>query len=297
VPLVRALGWFSLALGAFELVAPRAANRMAGLSKDHVTLTRLFGARELASGIGILTTPKPGPWVKARVAGDAMDLATLAMALLSGRNHRGRTLFSLAAVAAVTALDLLASRELDRSAGRASVLRGLQYGVPATASLIVNRSPQECYAFWRQLENLPRFMRHLESVTVGGAGESHWVAMGPAGIHVEWDAQVTEDRPGALLAWRSLPDSQIPNSGTVRFEEPQAGRGTLIKVILQYDPPAGRLGATVAKLFGEEPSQQIREDLRRFKQLIETGEIPTTRGQPSGRRSRVARMFGKGETP
>ena len=224
-----------------------------------------------------------------------MDLATLALALVSPRNYQGRAALAITAVAGVTALDILASRELDR--GRDESARGLQYGVPVEVTLIVNRSPQECYQFWRDLQQLPRFMRHLQSVVVIDERRSHWVAKAPAGLQVEWDAEITEDRPNALLAWRSLSGSQVPNSGTVRFEQAPAGRGTIVVVSIQYDPPAGRLGATVAKMFGEEPSQQIREDLRRFKQLLETGEIPTTHGQPAGRRSALARVFGKGETP
>lgn len=292
---VRALGWFSVGLGAAELLFPRTVNRIAGLSSDRTPLTRIFGLRELASGIGILKSSNPEPWIKARVAGDGLDLAVLGLALLSPRNHRVRTTLSIAAVAGVTALDVMASRELERQ--RTAEPGKFAYGVPIEMTLAVNRSAQECYDFWRKLENLPRFMRHLQSVTKLDEQRSHWIAKAPVGMQVEWDSQITEDEPGARLAWRSLPGSQIPNGGSVRFEQSSAGRGTLVVVSLMYDPPGGPMAARLARLLGEEPRVQIREDLRRFKQLIETGEIPTTRGQPSGRRSRIARMFGKGETP
>jgi uncharacterized membrane protein len=116
-------------------------------------------------------------------------------------------------------------------------------------------------------------MRHLESVRVTGEGRSHWVARAPAGTTVEWDAEVVEDRPNELIAWRSLPGSEVPNSGTVRFALAPGGRGTEVRVELQYDPPGGKLAAVVAKLFREEPSQQVQDDLRNFKQVLEIGEV------------------------
>ena len=137
-------------------------------------------------------------------------------------------------------------------------------------------------------------MQHLESVKVIDERRSHWRAVGPAGRKVEWDAEITEDRPGNVLGWRSVEGAGIEHAGTVHFTPGQAGKGTVVQVQMTYQPPAGRAGAMVARLFGEEPSIQIRQDLRRFKQLIETGEIPTTKGQPSGKRSLKAALFRKG---
>jgi uncharacterized membrane protein len=291
-PLARSLGWFSIGLGAAQLLAPRAVSRLAGINAEHSGLMRLCGLREVTCGIGILTQPNPAPWVKARVAGDIADLAMLGLALVSPQNARGRSVAVLATVAGVTALDVMCSRELDRDAGSRGTLL---YGVPVEKVVTVNRSPEECYGFWRKLENLPRFMRHLESVELLDERRSHWVAKAPAGMSVAWDAEVTEDRPNQLLAWRSLEGSDIPNTGTVRFEPAPPGRGTIVRVMLQYDPPAGPIGVAFAKLFGEEPQQQVNEDLRRFKQLLETGEIPTTAGQPTGRRSAFGRLFAKGD--
>ena len=145
-------------------------------------------------------------------------------------------------------------------------------GIHAQGTCIVNSTPEEVYQFWRNFENLPRFMRHLELVAMREAGISHWVATGPAGTTVEWDARIINEVDNKLIGWQSLEGSTISTAGSVHFDESE--RGTTVRVRLQYSPPAGKLGSTVAWLFGEEPSQQIREDLRRFKALLETGEIP-----------------------
>lgn len=152
-------------------------------------------------------------------------------------------------------------------------------GIKVEKSVTINRSPEELYRFWRNFENLPRFMNHLESVKVTGEGRSHWVAHAPAGKTVEWDAEINNEKENELIAWRSLEGADVDNAGSVRFEPAADGRGTTVRVTLKYDPPAGRLGSLVARLFGEEPSQQIEEDLERFKQVMETGE---STGQPTG---------------
>lgn len=146
----------------------------------------------------------------------------------------------------------------------------------------INRSPEELYAFWRRFDNLPRFMEHLESVEVKSDTLSHWKAKGPAGSHVEWDAEITEEVPNEMIAWRSVEGSDVANAGMVRFRRAPAGRGTEVEVHMEYAPPAGVLGSKIAKLFGEEPERQMREDLRRFKQLMEAGEVATVTGQPIG---------------
>jgi uncharacterized membrane protein len=162
-----------------------------------------------------------------------------------------------------------------------------QLGIRVDRADTVDRPRQEVYAFWRRLENLPRFMRHLESVATDGL-RSHWVARAPAGRTVEWDAVIHSEVANERIAWRSLPGSKVAHAGAVIFSDAPGGRGTEVRVELQYNPPAGPLGAVVAKLWGEEPDQQIREDLHRFKQILETGEIPTVEGQPSGRDRRAA---------
>lgn len=147
----------------------------------------------------------------------------------------------------------------------------------------IQRTPDELYEFWRKLDNLPRFMQHLESVEILDNQRSHWKAKAPAGAHVEWDAEITEDIPGELLAWRSLEGSDIANAGTVRFRLAPGGRGTEVEAYLKYAPPAGIVGSKLAKLFGEEPERQIREDLRRFKQLMEVGEIAVADSTVTGK--------------
>ena len=158
-------------------------------------------------------------------------------------------------------------------------------GVNVEEVVTIYASAAELYVFWRNLELLPRFMKHLVSVTQVDSCRSHWVAKAPAGRRIEWDAEVINEIPGELIAWRTLPGSQLVSAGSVMFKRASAGRGTEVRVRLQYDPPAGKVGATVAWLLGHEPSQAIREDLRRFKQLMEAGEVPTIKGQPRGKRS------------
>lgn len=148
-------------------------------------------------------------------------------------------------------------------------------GISVHRNLTIEKSAEELYTFWRKLENLPRFMNHLETVEETDATHSHWVAKAPLGQSVSWDAEVIRDNPSELIAWRSVEGSTIPNSGSVRFVTLPDNRGTEVRVSLEYQPPAGVVGALVAKLFGEEPQQQINEDLLRFKQLMETGEITT----------------------
>jgi uncharacterized membrane protein len=151
-------------------------------------------------------------------------------------------------------------------------------GTKVEKSVLINRPAAELYRYWRNFENLPRFMNHLESVTVTGGDRSHWVAKAPAGTTVEWDAEVYNEKEGELIAWRTLEGSQVASAGSVRFEEAPGGQSTLVRVSLKYDPPAGKVGALVARLFGENPEQQIDEDLERFRQLMETGNADAGRG-------------------
>jgi uncharacterized membrane protein len=153
------------------------------------------------------------------------------------------------------------------------------------SSITVNAPPDTVYAAWRDFEGLPTFMYHLESVTDTGDGRSHWVAKGPAGTTVEWDAEIVDDVPGQRIAWRSVEGASVKNAGTVRFRPASADQGTEVYVELSYTPPAGALGAVVAKVFGEEPGQQVADDVRRFKQIVETGEVVRSDGSPLGSRT------------
>ena len=149
-------------------------------------------------------------------------------------------------------------------------------GIKVERSIVIDHPADELYAFWRDFENLPRFMEHLESVTVLMPQRSRWTARGPAGSRVSWEAEIHNEISGQLIAWRSLPASDVPNAGSVHFTPVLGGSSTEVRVVLSYEPPAGRLGAAMAKLFGEEPHQQVDEDLRRFKQVMESGEIAVT---------------------
>lgn len=171
----------------------------------------------------------------------------------------------------------------DRGSDTRRVLGGLR-GIHVEQSVTISTPIAEAYRFWRNLENLPMFMHHLKSVSLREEGVSHWVARGPAGLRVEWDARIINEVENKVIGWQSLKGSTVSSAGSVNFDE--TPHGTRVRVHLQYNPPGGRLGAAVARLFGEAPNQTIREDLRRFKQLMETGEIPTTAGQPSGRAAR-----------
>ncbi len=262
--LANGLGWFSVGLGLAELLAPRAIASITGVSKERTGLIRLYGLREIAAGLTIFAQKNPAAGMWSRVAGDAMDLTSLGMSFTSPNAKTGRLAFATANVLAVTALDVMCARQLSANGGQ---------GIHASGTCIVNRPPEEVYTFWRDIQNLPRFMRHLESVEDMGSGRSRWKAKGPAGMEVQWEATIIADDPGRVITWRSLEGSDVDNAGAVRFERAAGGRGTIVKVNIEYNPIGGALGAAVAKLFGEEPEQQLDDDLRRFKQVMEVGEV------------------------
>jgi uncharacterized membrane protein len=259
----RALGWFSLALGAVQLAAPRAFARAVGFrgGAASVLLTRAAGVREVGAGVGLLTQARLAPWQWARVGGDLMDLALLGAGLTSEEHRRGRLAAALGAVGGITAADILTAGNLDRGA------------VEFSKAITINRSREDVYRFWRDFDHFPTFMSHLEAVAVIDDRMSHWTARGPAGRTIEWDAEIVHDRPDELISWRSVASSQVQNSGTVRFVAAPGGRGTEVRVQIDYVPPAGTLGVTLARLFGQEPRQQIQADLRKVKQVLETGEV------------------------
>ena len=155
-------------------------------------------------------------------------------------------------------------------------------GAHVEESVTINRPVEELYRFWRNLENLPRFMRHLESVEKVTDTLSRWRAKGPGGRTVEWNAEIINEVPNQVIGWRSIEGSDVVSAGSVNFDDAGAGRGTRVRVRLQYSPPGGKAGAALARLLGRDAATEIREDLRRFKQLLEAGEVPTTEGQPRG---------------
>jgi uncharacterized membrane protein len=202
------------------------------------------------------------------------DLGGIALAFLGGSLlYRGTT-------GHCNLYSALGINTAEKKKDNVSVQAGT--GIKLEKSITINRSPEELFQFWRNLENLPKFMNHLESVMSTGHKLSHWVAKAPAGTSVEWDAEIINEKENEMIAWRSLEGSDVDNAGSVHFEKTPNGQGTIVKVSIRYNPPGGKMGDLVAKLFGESPDQQIEEDLHRFKQLIEAGEISTTQGQSSG---------------
>jgi uncharacterized membrane protein len=262
----RALGYFSLALGVAQVAAPDKLSELIGVRKTPYFrgLLRTLGLREVASGLAILSQPSAAGPLWARVVGDVVDLALLGTALKNGEGSRSRLALAAAGVAAVTLLDAQSAARLSRNPTIQKVVEPIH----VVRSITINRSPEVVYHFWRDLENLPRFMAHLEAVKDDGETSS-WRAKAPAGTSVEWRAEITQDVPNEKLAWRSLEGASVPNRGAVCFKQAPGGRGTVVIVELKYDPPGGALSGLLAKLFGEEPGQQIAGDLRRLKQVLE----------------------------
>lgn len=156
-------------------------------------------------------------------------------------------------------------------------------GVLVKESRTINRPAAELYAYWRDFTKAPRYMNHVESVQVLDDARSHWVIKGPFGTTLEWDSTIINEEPGRLIAWKSDPGGDINHAGTIRFDDPVGGRGTVVTLEMNYEPPAGIVGITIARLMGDDPQQLARESLRRFQNLMEAGEIPTISGQTSGR--------------
>ena len=188
------------------------------------------------------------------------------------------------------------ARQLGRVRGAADGLRAAR--VRVIEAITVNQPIDIVYGFWRRFENFPRFMRYVESIECSGS-KSHWRVKGPAGVRVEWDAELVEDRPNERLSWRTTAEADVDHQGAVRFAHAPGSRGTEVSVDLSYRPPAGRVGRSVAWLFGSDPEAQVREDLRRFKQIVEAGEVTLSDGpalwrpaQPHKRPQRLKKLAG-----
>jgi uncharacterized membrane protein len=195
-------------------------------------------------------------------AGSALALFALA------RNRKGR--------AAMSTAGIYAARQVGK-------LRGTQKQ-EAVTTFAINCTPETAYRYWRNFANLPRFMRHIESVRVLEGNRSEWTALGPLEMKIRWTAEMTEDKQNERIAWRSLAGSQVETNGSVEFRPGANGRGTLVTVRVEFMPPGGSVGRAFAALVGKDPEFAIREDVRRFKALIEAGEVPTTTGQSHGPR-------------
>jgi uncharacterized membrane protein len=274
----RLLGLASLGLGGALLGDPAGVARLTGVddSPTAIGVLTAVGARELLVVPGLLAGRPRWSWL--RVAGDAMDLAAMGIALRDRRGDRARRLRNATiAVGVLTGADVLTALASLRSR------RGSATAISVSAATTINKPPQEVYAFWRDLEHLPLFMAHVREVrTSDGGRRSHWVAEAPVRGKVAWDAELVEDRPGSVLRWRSTGSADVDNEGVVEFAPAPGDRGTEVRVHLTYAQPGGRPGRVVAKLLGEAPDQQIRDDLTRFKQVLETGQVVRSEGSPEG---------------
>lgn len=257
----RGLGWLSLGLGVAQLLAPKVLSRIAGVPVPG-TLVMLCGARDVLCGIGMLAQEQQAPWLKARVAGDAIDIAALAGALLVPGLPKRRIGVSAALAGGIAAADLYGLQQLSAHGRRVPPRH-------VAASIDIARPPEDIYRFWRNPENLPRLMPHLDSVQVLDELHSHWVARGQGGQRTEWDSEIIDDAPNQRLAWRSVDGSLIYNAGSLQLEPLGAGV-TRLRVELLYDAPPESLASAIVRLFGGEPGGDVRADLRAFKHLIES---------------------------
>jgi uncharacterized membrane protein len=264
------LGWFSLGLGAAEVIAPRTMARLIGVDgKGSPGVLRAYGLREIAAGVGILSQPEPVGWMWGRVAGDLMDLASLGSAARSRDANRARIAAATTAVLGVTALDLVCSAQLSKGAQ----LPGMNGRARASRSIVIGRSPEEVYNFWRNFDNLRASVDWLDSVQTMENGRSHWKIRVPPGKTVEWDAETIADQPGSHISWRSLEGSDIQIAGSVWFEKAPGDRGTLVRLQFEYGPSLPALAGKAGKFLGAGPGDLMETVLRRFKQQLETGEI------------------------
>lgn len=261
--LSRGLGWFSLALGITELAVPRAFARVIGIDPGGATpwIVRAMGAREILTGLGVLMQPRRAAPLWARVGGDAIDLALLGAAAAVKRTSTPRLAGAIAAVAGVTALDVLAGTRTQRAFERANR--------PVIAAETINKPPEEVYAFFRKLSQLPLFMDYLESVREIDSRRSHWVAKLPIGS-IGWDAEIIDDRPGRLISWQSVEHTPIRTRGRVAFTRAPGRNMTEVRVEMQLGVLGTGPSAALARFFTR---PQIKGDLRRLKQVLETGEV------------------------
>lgn len=274
--IARALGWFSIGLGLAQIAAPHGLAKLIGIEPKPI-LFRLLGAREITSGVGILAGGhKPAAAMWSRVGGDAMDLALLGAAFLSPDSKKGRVVAATAAVIGVTLLDFACSQNLTQSQspdGKTEVER----------SITIGKSADELYRLWREPNTLPQLMQHFIQITPTGDTRAHWKINAPLGQTFEWDAELTEDRPGEFIGWKSSENAPISNEGAVHFRPAPGDRGTVATLRFRFEAPGGAIGSAAASLFDFVPEKLASQALRSFKSLAETGEIPTLVKNPSAR--------------
>ena len=274
-----AMAWFSIGLGAAELCAPRAVAKLAGIRKPRRVegAVRALGARELANGAAILSNPRQATWLWSRVAGNAMNLWMMQRARQMRGARDSRFFVATAAVAAVTAADIMLATVAQRLTSREHRGQGTASRLLIVRAVTVNRSVDEVYRFWRDFTNLPRIMRGIESIEITSPRQSHWRVRVPGGAIVEWDAEIVDDPENERIGWRAEGPT-VSHTGSVSFKSAPGARGTEIIARFEYAPRGGGLGSSVAWLFDGLFEDQVQEDLRRCKQFLETGEIPLSDG-------------------
>jgi len=295
------LGWFCLGIGLVQLIAPSGVGGWIGADDSKRTRAILggLGARHVAQGLWNLVgqISARGAWL--RVAGDAAELAFVGLVTaVAHRDRRPRAIRATSVVACVTALDVVTAFELTRHPPRPAAM-----GVAVREAITVNRRPTDVYDFFRRLENLPRFVSHIDSVDPDG-NASVWRAKAPFGSTVQWRAEIVEDVPGERIAWRSLPGSTVHSHGSVRVRPAPGDRGTELLVSLKYDLPGRSVARRIARLLGYDPRLEVRSDLRRLKQTLELSEVlqsdatmnesaraarPSKTAEPPSRRGRFPR--------
>ena len=284
------LGWFSIGLGLIEVLAPRRLGRRFGMGYA-APLLRLYGLREIVAGAGLLASRDKSPWLWARVAGDTLDLATLALGLAGRR--QGSALMGIAAVAGVTMLDLRAAREMEArelrslaGAGRNAGGRGWRLGrTEIERAITIGKPSEELLHVWMRDDVLPRIMAHLAEVRQLGDNRAEWTVRIPGGAALRWRMHIAEADPERGLRFEAEPGGMpLITGGRVSFEKAPAGRGTVMRLHVDFAPPGGAAGRRLAALMGDMlPGALIDKSLHFFKAIAETGEIPTTARQPSGR--------------
>lgn len=272
--LAQGLGWFSIGLGTAQILAPRVMSRLVGVkdADNNTGLMRALGVREIAAGIGLLADPKPTGFAAARVAGDAMDLALMVKTLATPENDKGRALFATAFVVGAGILDVIATGELAQTTPKVAHPDRSLEALSVKKSVTVNRPVEEVYAYWQNFENLPQFMKHLDSVQNTGENTSRWTAGSAQGESVQWDVQLMESEPNKLLSWRTVGVSDITGHGRVEFHPAPGGRGTEVRANISYKVPGGAVGKRLATIFRDLPGLKVENQLNIFKQIMETGE-------------------------
>jgi uncharacterized membrane protein len=283
------LGGLSLGLGVLDAAAPYTALELLGVRgmPGGAATVRLVGAREIATAAGLLAGGPPQPWLWARVAGDVMDLGLLGAALRRRQAaDTTRAVAALAILGAVTVADAAAAVATTVAERRQSepehAGRRSHDSTHVTGAVTVRGLPDDVYRAWRDLKRLPEHMAHLESVDAADGGGTQWTARGPFGLHARWEADVVEDRPGEVIAWRPRDGAGTRTNGSVRFRRAPGGRGTEVHVEMNVSLPAGRAGRLLASAVGASPRRLVHDELRRFKQVVETGEVVVSDASPDG---------------